>query len=376
VLDRKLLRNLDFRLLALALALTMVGITVLTSATEGLPAGRLYHLQRQLLAVALGVVAMVVMLAIDYRDFDRMAKPIYLGQLGLLLVVLVLGRTAQGATRWLQLGPIPLPQPSEVARIAVIIGLASYLSRREEPVRGWMDMVRGFGLILPPALLILIQPNLGTALIFFIFGAGMLYVAGVPGRRLLALALAGLVLVTAWLYLHLNHGLRIPLYPHQVNRLTSFVRPDVDPLNTGYQLIQSKIAVGSGGLWGRGLLDGTQNTLRFIPEKHTDFIFSVIGEELGFVGSASVVLAFVLLPWGGLSIARRARDRFGSLLVVGIVVMWASQALVNLGMTLGIMPITGLPLPFISYGSSALIANFAALGLVLNVGMRRKSILF
>lgn len=376
MLDRKLLRNLDFRLLALALALTMVGITVLTSATEGLPAGRLYHLQRQLLAVALGVVAMVVMLAIDYRDFDRMAKPIYLGQLGLLLVVLVLGRTAQGATRWLQLGPIPLPQPSEVARIAVIIGLASYLSRREEPVRGWMDMARGFGLILPPALLILIQPNLGTALIFFIFGAGMLYVAGVPGRRLLALALAGLVLVTAWLYLHLNHGLRIPLYPHQVNRLTSFVRPDVDPLNTGYQLIQSKIAVGSGGLWGRGLLDGTQNTLRFIPEKHTDFIFSVIGEELGFVGSASVVLAFVLLPWGGLSIARRARDRFGSLLVVGIVVMWASQALVNLGMTLGIMPITGLPLPFISYGSSALIANFAALGLVLNVGMRRKSILF
>lgn len=374
--DRRLLRNLDFRLLALALALTMVGITVLTSATEGLPAGRLYHLRRQLLAVVLGVVAMVVMLAIDYRDFDRMAKPIYWGQLGLLLAVLVVGRTAQGATRWLELGPIPLPQPSEVARLAMVIGLASYLSRRDEPVSGWLEMARGFGLILPPALLILVQPNLGTALIFFIFGAGMLYVAGVPGRRLLALALVGLVLATAGLYLHLNHGLQIPLYPHQVNRLTSFVRPDVDPLNTGYQLIQSKIAVGSGGFWGRGLLDGTQNTLRFIPEKHTDFIFSVIGEELGFVGSALVALAFVLLPWGGLSIARRARDRFGSLLVVGIVVMWASQAFVNLGMTLGIMPITGLPLPFISYGSSALIANFAALGLVLNVGMRRKSILF
>ncbi|HAI20861.1 MAG TPA: rod shape-determining protein RodA [Clostridiales bacterium UBA8153] len=373
---RRLLRNLDFRLLGLALALAVVGIIVLTSATEGLPAGRLYHLRRQLLAFALGIVAMVVMLAIDYRDFDRMAKPIYWAQLCLLLAVLVVGRTAQGATRWLELGRIPLPQPSEIARLAVIIGLASHLSRRDEPVRGWLDMARGFGLVLPPALLILIQPNLGTALIFFVFGAGMLYVAGVPGRRLLALALAGLVLLTAGLYLHLHHGSWVPLYPHQVNRLTSFVRPDVDPLNTGYQLIQSKIAVGSGRFWGRGLLDGTQNTLRFIPEKHTDFIFSVIGEELGFAGSALVVLAFVLLPWGGLSIARRARDRFGSLLVVGIVIMWAGQAFVNLGMTLGIMPITGLPLPFISYGSSALIVNFAALGLVLNVGMRRKSILF
>ncbi|MEW6523786.1 MAG: rod shape-determining protein RodA [Bacillota bacterium] len=374
--ERKLLRNLDFRLMALAVILTLLGITVLESATVGLAAGSQYYLRRQLLAAVLGVVAMVVILAIDYSDFARMANLIYFAHLALLLGVLVMGRTASGATRWLQLGPIPLPQPSEIAKLAVIISLATYLSGKEEPMRGWLDMARAILYILPSAALVLLQPDLGTALTFFMLGAGMMYVAGVPGRRLLALGVMGLTAVTAALYMHLNHGLKLPLYPHQVNRLTSFLRPDVDPLNTGYQLIQSKIAVGSGRLWGKGLFAGTQNILRFIPEKHTDFIFSVIGEELGFVGSTAVVVAFVLLAWGGLAIARRARDRFGTLLVVGIVVMWSCQAFINVGMTMGIMPITGLPLPFISYGSSALITNFAALGLLLNVGMRRKKILF
>jgi rod shape determining protein RodA len=376
MLERKLLRNLDFRLIALALGLTLLGITVLESAAAGLPGGSQHYVRRQLLALAVAVAVMVVVIVIDYSDFRRLANLIYFLQLGLLVTVLAVGRTAGGATRWLQLGPIPLPQPSEVAKLAIIIALASRLADQGQSTREWWGMTKVFLYIVPSAALVLVQPDLGTALTFFLLAAGMLYVAGTPGPRLLGLGLAGLGAVAGALYLHLNHGLKLPLHSYQVQRLTAFLRPDVDPLHTGYQLIQSKIAIGSGRLWGKGLFAGTQNILRFIPEKHTDFIFSVVGEELGFAGSVAMLLGFLLLAWGGIGIARRARDQFGALLAVGVVVMWTSQMLINVGMTVGITPVTGLPLPFLSYGGSSLLTNYAALGLVLNVGMRRHKILF
>ena len=374
--ERKLLRNLDFRVLALALLFTLVGVAVIDSATATFPGGSAPYVQRQLLAAGIGLVVMILFAIIDYSDFQRWAKLFYFGHLALLAAVLVAGVESRGSTRWLQLGSIPVPQPSELAKISLIIALAAFISHREQSEWSWGDMAQGFLFVVPSATLVLLQPDLGTSIIFFALAAGMMYVAGVAGTRLLGLAVLGLGTISAALYAHLNLGFKIPLHEHQVQRLTSFLQPDVDPLGTAYQLIQSVIAIGSGRLWGKGLFGGTQNVLRFIPDKHTDFIFSVVGEELGFVGTSLIVFLFVAFMWLCLSIAMRARDRFGALLVIGVVSMWASTFFINAGMTVGIMPVTGLPLPFLSYGGSALIANFAALGLVLNVGMRRQKILF
>ncbi len=374
--ERKLLRNLDLRILVLALLFTLVGVAVINSATATFPGGSTPYVHRQLLASVIGVVVMVVFAVIDYSDFQRWAKLFYVGHLILLAAVLLVGTETRGATRWLQVGILPIPQPSELAKISLIIALAAFLSQREKTQWDWFDITKGFLYIIPSVVLVLLQPDLGTSIIFFALAVGMMYVAGVGGGRLLALGALGFGALSAALYAHLNMGLKIPLHEHQVQRLTSFLQPDVDPLGTGYQLIQSVIAIGSGRLWGKGLFAGTQNLLRFIPDKHTDFIYSVVGEELGFVGASLLVIVFVFFMWMCLSIAMRARDRYGALLVIGVVSMWASTFFINAGMTVGIMPVTGLPLPFISYGGSALITNFAALGLVLNVGMRRQKILF
>ncbi len=363
-MNRRLLRFLDWPLLAATLGLIAGGLVVLYSATHAAGTGPAF-VKMRLLHAAIGVVALAVMAAIDYRVIARAWRPILIGTIVLLAVVDVIGRTAMGAQRWFPLGPLGGFQPSEVAKLAIIIALAKLLEARETwsiaPVAGLLAVVA------IPTGLIIDQPDLGTALVMLAIFVVMVFAAGAPARVLAVLAggAAGAAPVL-W-------GL---LRDYQRTRLMVFLDPGIDPLGAGYALIQSKIAVGSGQLWGKGLLAGTQSLLHFIPEQHTDFIFTVIGEELGFAGAMVMLALFAVWLWRGMAIAMQSKDRLGMLLGVGVVAMMVFHLFVNVGMTIGLMPITGIPLPFISHGGTSLVVMLAATGLLLSIGMRRKKILF
>lgn len=363
---RRLLRTLDLVLLGTTLALVAFGLVMVYSTTRTGPRP-LALVESQLLHLAAGILVGVVLLLVDYRTLAAGARWLYLGNLLLLATVLVLGRTSLGAQRWISLGPLGQFQPSEFAKLAIIITLAKHLADRPGPYESFGDLVPFLVHTLIPVILIFRQPDLGTALVYGAILLGMLYAAGARRRDLAVLGLGALA-VSPLLW----HVLR----DYQRRRLLVFLDPSLDPQGAGYGLIQSKIAVGSGMLWGKGLFAGTQNVLRFVPEHHTDFIFSVVGEELGFVGALVLLGLFLLWLARGLQIAAGARDRFGALAAVGIVSMVAFHVFVNVGMTVGIMPITGIPLPFISYGGSALMTMLWATALLLNIGMRQKKIVF
>jgi len=380
VLERRLLKNLDYRLLGLVLFLMLASLVILASASQsaGLEKGDLwFFVKRQAVWIGAGLVAMLLVLTIDYHDLAQLSTVIYVFNLALLAGVLVAGREALGASRWLRIGPLDI-QPSEFAKLAMIITLANHLARREGKLGEWRDLVPPFLHIGLPMLLILRQPDLGTSLVFLAILFGMLFMAGAPIRRLLGLAAGGLTLAVAWILLHLTFPkvIPIPLKDYQLKRLIVFVNPNLAPLREGYHIIQSKIAVGSGYILGKGLFHGTQNQLNYLPEQHTDFIFSVIGEELGFVGATLLLLIYFNILWRGVHAASQARDLYGTLLATGVVSMLTFHVLVNVGMTIGIMPVTGIPLPFMSYGGSSLLTNAIAVGLLLNVYMRRQKILF
>lgn len=268
-----------------------------------------------------------------------------------------------GAHRWITL-PFFEPQPSEIAKLAIIIMLATFIADRRMEMESSKDFAQALGIALVPMFFIFLEPDLGMTLSIFMIAVGMLLVGGASVRQMAVLGAGSLVAVVAALQFHV-------LKSYQLNRLMVFLKPDMDPLQSGYNLLQSKIAIGSGQLLGKGLFQGTQTNLKFIPEHHTDFIFSVIGEELGFIGGVVLLALFALLLWRAFKIAITARDAFGTMLAVGIVVMFFFQILVNIGMTMGIMPVTGIPLPFVSYGGSSLLVNFFCVGLLLNIGMRR-----
>ncbi len=365
-LPRRLLRNLDPYLIGATAGLVALGLVMVYSTTRSSPHPFLF-VRSQLLHLALGVLVGVVILAVDYRSFAPGARGLYIVNLLLLAAVLVLGRSGLGAQRWISLGPLGQFQPSEFAKLAIIITLARHLTQRPGPYLSFRDLLPFLGHIGVPMLLIFRQPDLGTALVYGAILLGILYVGGARRRDLAGLALGSAVLAPV-----LWHVLK----DYQRRRLLVFLDPGLDPLGAGYGIIQSKIAVGSGMLWGKGLFVGTQNVLQFVPEHHTDFIFSVIGEELGFVGSLVLLGLFLLWLSRGLRIAALARDQFGALAAVGIVSMVAFHVFVNVGMTVGIMPITGIPLPFISYGGSALMTMLWATALLLNIGMRHQKILF
>jgi rod shape determining protein RodA len=283
----------------------------------------------------------------------------------LLAAVLVVGRSSLGAQRWIGLGPLGQFQPSEIAKLVIVITLAKHLTDRAGPYRSAWELLPFLGHVALPMLLIFKQPDLGTAMVYGAIFVGMLYAAGARQRDLATLGGAGVLLIPIlWRFLK----------EYQRRRLLAFVHPNLDPLGAGYGIIQSKIAVGSGLAWGKGLFLGTQGVLRFVPEHHTDFIFSVIGEEVGFVGAMVLLGLFLLWVFRGLRIAAVARDRFGALAAVGVVSMVAFHVFVNVGMTVGIMPITGIPLPFISYGGSALMTMLWATALLLNIGMRHQRV--
>ncbi len=362
---RRILRDLDGVLLATTVALIGVGLVVLASATASL-GGPGQYLRTRLFHLAVAAVALVAVLAVDYRRWASGGRWLYLANLALLGLVLVIGVTRLGATRWITLGPFGGFQPSELAKVALILTLARHLADRSPPasVPAFVPYLAHVGV---PILLIVAQPDLGTAMVIGAILLGMLFIAG---ARLGAMAsLGGLALMGMpflWSVLH----------DYQRRRLLVFLDPGVDPLGAGYALAQAKIAVGSGQLWGKGLFAGTQNLLRFIPEQHTDFIFTVIGEELGFVGAVAVLALFLIWIWRALRISAAAPDRLGRLIAGGVAAMVVFHVFVSVGMTVGLMPITGIPLPFLSYGGSSLLAMSVATGLLLNVGMRRRKFLF
>lgn len=359
---RRLWRGLDRPLCWATVFLIVLGLVVLYSASyqRAMATGTSF-VAKQLVWLAVGITVAAMLMVVDYHRWLEGAYLLYAINIALLGLVLVAGETRGGAQRWLAAGPLTF-QPSELAKLSTILVLARYLGERREAPRRWRALLVPLVVVLLPMGLILKEPNLGTALLFLPILGAMLMVWGVPARMLWIMA--GLLAAAVPLGWHVLHD-------YQRARLLVFINPDLDPLGAGYTVLQSKIAVGSGLLWGRGWFAGTQNQLNFLPERHTDFIFSVVGEEWGFLGAAGLLWLFGFLVHRGLRIAAESRDPFGRLLVAGLMTMIGGHVVINVGMTLGLMPVVGLPLPFFSYGGSWLLTCLAAMGMVLSVGMRR-----
>ena len=362
-IDRRLLFYINWPLLSVAVILFLLGVLNLYSASgyrleDGMTIAPYFH--KQLIWGLVGMVGMVVFMFFDYRHLKTLAWPLFWTTVVLLLAVFFMGKTIYGAKRWLDLGFMNF-QPSELAKIAILIVGARILSKEREP----LDFIRlgyvlGVGLIL--AGLIIKQPDLGSGLSILMILGGMILFRGVTSRVFkTALIAIPCLLPLSWFFLH----------DYQKKRIMTFLDPTTDPLGAGYHIIQSEIAIGSGGFWGKGFLEGTQSQLRFLPERHTDFAVAVFGEEWGFAGTMILLALFCVFLYQMVIIARDARGLFGSYLAAGVFFYFFWQILINTGMVLGLMPVVGIPLPFISYGGSATLVNFCLVGLVLNVSMRR-----
>lgn len=368
MLNRRLLKNLDFVVITVTILLIMTSLIIIGSATHinNPSEDRYWYVQRQGMFAIANIIIIFLMLHMDYKTLSKYANLFYWTNLAMLLAVMFVGTSALGAQRWIQIGPISL-QPSEFSKLIMIICLASMLEKRIGQLNTFREILPVFIYVGVPFLLVLKQPDLGTSLVFLAILFGMIFIAGISLRHLMIIFGSGAaVLPIFWHFLK----------DYQKQRLTVFIDPNVDPLGSGYHIIQSKIAIGSGMLFGKGLFGGTQSQLNFLPENHTDFIFAVIGEELGFIGSAIILLLYLILLYRGVKIAASAKDNFGTLLATGITSMLTFHVLVNVGMTAGIMPVTGIPLPLMSYGVSALTTNLVSIGILLNIYMRRQKIMF
>jgi cell division protein FtsW len=351
----------DKTLFATGIGLTLFGLVMIFSASAPLAMenyGHPYHfLMRQILACAIGLGGMAITMHVDYRNL--LGRPVMFTALALssllLAVVLVADRTHQ-VHRWIKVGPIQV-QPSEIAKIALILYLASLLARREDRINDLAHTLLPIGVVVGQmALLVYLEPDLGTAALYVLLAGLLLFLAGLRWRYVAAAAGAGMA----------AFALLILAAPYRLRRITAFLNPDNDPLGAGFQVRQSILAVASGGIQGTSLGEGRQK-LFFLPEPHTDFIFAVVGEELGLLGSAAVIVLFGILFWRGVRAAAGAPDRGGYYLAMGLTLWIVLQAMINIGVTLGCLPAKGVPLPFLSYGGSSLVANLFALGLLLNI---------
>jgi len=361
--DRRLIQYFDWGLLGLAVLIGCIGLLTLYSAvTAETPAPQKILFFKQMLWFCIGLLAMVTAFLFNYKMLDRWAQPIYFGCILLLIAVLFFGRYVGGSRRWLIIGPLSF-QPSELVKIAVILSLAHYYSK-DAKTRGFTlrELIRPLMFILLPVILIGMQPDLGTAGLLVLIAASITVFVKIERRSFIYLIASGAVLVPLiWFFLK----------EYQKKRILVFLDPDRDPLGAGYHIIQSKIAIGSGMLSGKGFLKGTQNALSFLPEEHTDFIFSVLAEEWGFLGSVTLVLIFLILIFWGLTVAHGCREPFGTILAVGITGMIFWQVIINIGMSMGLLPVVGVPLPLVSYGGSSVLTTAIGIGLLLNISMRR-----
>ena len=363
--DRRFINYFDWGLLGLTILLGIVGLATLYSAVSSstlIPSPHKILYFKQLVWYCAGLVVMVISFLFSYKSLERWAHIFYAICISLLICVYYFGKYVGGAKRWLILGPVSI-QPSEIVKIAVMISLARYYSKVANI--GGLNLRELFTpliLTIIPFILIVKQPDLGTAMLLILIAGSMTVFIKIEKRSLLFIIVScSLIAPMIWFFLK----------GYQKIRILTFLNPDRDPLGAGYHIIQSKIAIGSGMITGKGFLKGTQNALSFLPEQHTDFIFSVLSEEWGFVGSMALLIIFLMLIIYGLNVAYQCRDPFGTILSVGITSMIFWQVFINIGMAMGLMPVVGVPLPFISYGGSSIITIMICIGLLINVSMRR-----
>jgi rod shape determining protein RodA len=360
-------KNFDLTLFIVMVLLTVIGILVLYSISfKAANVASPVDARNQIIFAIVSLGFFFAAARTDYRTWARLTPWLYLFSLTTLVIVEVAGKTALGATRWINLGFFQF-QPSELAKLVLIVVLAKYFSDHYDEMEKPRYLALSLVYTLVPMVLVLAQPDLGTALVLGIIWLSMALISRVRKWHLVALfSLAVLALPLGMQFLK----------PYQRDRLATFFNPTADPLGTGYNVVQSTIAVGSGQLFGRGLAAGSQSQLNFLPSQHTDFIFAVLTEKLGFVGGIILFALFIVLLGRGLVIAYRAQDRFGMFLAVGIVAMFLFHLFVNIGMNMGIMPVTGIPLPFVSYGGTSLVIGMIGIGLLESVAVRRKKLEF
>ncbi len=395
--------KIDYNITLLVTFLLAIGLTAVYSATIT-GSGESVYFQRQILYTVIGFFIMLVIPYLSFRFIERVSYLFYALSIVLLLLVSVIGVRGFGAERWLALGPIKI-QPSEFAKMATVMAVARYLSDRDVNVNRLKGFFTVTAIILVPFLLIIKQPDLGTSLVFLALYLPLLYWAGLNGFALFLIIspvitvltsfniwvlAVWLVLISGFLYfsrkkwlilmtivaIHVGIGFATPymwnqLHDYQKNRIETFLNPEHDPRGAGYQIIQSQVAIGSGGVWGKGFLNGTQTHLKFLPAQHTDFIFSVIAEEWGLVGVTTVLLLFLILLIYLIGLASTVKSRFASMTLVGVAAILFFHIFVNIGMTVGVAPVTGLPLPLISYGGSFLLSTMLMLGIVQNLSYNR-----
>lgn len=365
--DKNAILHSNWPLLVVMGMLLVLGMANLYSASavrleDGISVAA--YFQKQILWICVGLVCLVFFMLFDYRRLSSMAEVLLVLSLLLLIMVFVAGTQGGGARRWLTFGPVSF-QPSEAVKISVMILVAKMLSKGREPL-GWLELLKVLAVGLLPTAMVLKQPDLGTAMIILLIVGGMILYRGVK-KRILQLGVVLLLLSP----LVVVEFVLPNLHDYQRQRIIGFISPDQASPGALYQNHQSEIAIGSGQTWGKGFLEGTQSKLRFLPAKHTDFAIAVFGEEWGFSGALILVSLFCLFLLSIQATARDAKDRFGSTLAAGIFFYFFWQIFINIGMVLGMMPVVGIPLPFISYGGSATIVNFCLVGLVLNISMRR-----
>ena len=368
MIDRRLIQNFDWSILFVALAISLLGVITIYSATRPiLDAEQQSFYWRQFYWIGLSLICFFLVISIDYRWFMKFAYPVFAVGIILLVIVLVAGKKGMGAQRWIPLGFFSF-QPSEFFKLFFIIAISRYLSDLEQNVtlelRELVKIILIFFFV--PALLIFKQPDLGTLMILFFIFLSMIVTTGAKRKIVVVAIIIGLISLP-----FIGNILWGGLKEYQKNRLIAFIDKDVDPRGVGYHISQSKVSIGSGGFLGKGYMKGTQGILRFLPEKHTDFIFSVFAEEWGFAGSIALFVLYLFIILRGFDTALRARDPAGSFLALGVTFMLFYYFGINVGMTLGIVPVVGVPLPFMSYGGTALLSNFLAMGVLTNVRMRR-----
>jgi rod shape determining protein RodA len=360
--DRRIFQNFDWILFALVMSLCAMGVINIYSTGFSLSENQSPLYLKQLQWIVFGLFLMMITFLTDYRSIHQAAYVIYAISIASLIAVALFGHTANGAQRWISFGFV-LFQPSELMKISVVIALARYFDdhKSNEPYL-LRELFVPFLLVLLPCVLILKQPDLGTALMIVLVAASMVLFIGMNWKSIgIAVASVVVLLPPAWYFLK----------DYQKDRLLTFLSPESDPLGTGYHIIQSMIAIGSGGFLGKGFLKGSQTQLKFLPEQQTDFVFSVFAEEWGFIGGLVLMVIFTSLIIWGLRIALHSKDLLGTILAFGITALIAWQVIINMGMVLGVLPVVGIPLPFLSYGGSAIVSLLAAIGLLMNVSVRR-----
>lgn len=372
-MNKELWKKADWTFVIITLMLVTIGFVMTFSSSEGL-SGNL--MLKTGVYILLGIISMLIMASIDFNKYKEIEKPIYVAMVLILVLVLIFGKEIYGAKNWIYIGPFSI-QPSEFSKILFILAFGTYLTRHYENDDSWKSVLIAFLYAAPPLLLILMEPDMGTALVYIAMIFGMLYASTLNKKYITIILLSALGLVVGWITLHLSIGLPIPLAEYQIQRFTVFINPYGDGKNglgAGYNIIQAIIAVGSGGLGGKGFLNGTQVNL--LPVKESDFIFAVIGEEFGFIGAMGLLLIYFLFLLKALMIAHECLDHYGFVVIMGFISMFLFHIIQNVGMNLSLMPITGIPLPFISAAGSNLLANFLAVGIVLNISMQRTKAIF